>query len=100
MVDIASKFCLGFGGLLVLAGISWLVVNAVEALRRRPPKPKAGAAGAGPTSFISDILKAMTAFLKELRNHPKPFRLIILGVLLLLVGAGLSVASGAAPGSS
>ena len=92
MIDKASVVCLSIGGLLVLVGIVWIIADAIAALRRRPPQPGAEAVAAEPFSGIAKIVRALTAFLKELRKHPKPFRLIILGVLLLLVGAGLSVA--------
>jgi hypothetical protein len=96
----ASSICFGIGGLLIAAGLVWLIIDAIVALRRRPPKPAAAAAATGPFSGIAKLLKALTEFLRELRKHPKPFRLIYLGVLLLLVGAGLSVADKVTFGSS
>jgi hypothetical protein len=92
MAATASQVLLGFGGLLILAGLVWLIVASIVSLRRRPPKPKTRATEGEPFSGITDLIKAFTGFLAELRHHSRPLQLILLGVLLLLVGAGLSLA--------
>jgi uncharacterized membrane protein len=86
MIVVASKVCLAFGGLLIVAGIVWLIVAGIVGLqRRRRAAPEA------PFEGLSGLVRVFTALISEFRHHPQPLRLIYLGVLLLLVGAGLSV---------
>jgi hypothetical protein len=92
VADIASKVLLGFGGLLILAGLVWLVAAAIASLRKRPPKIKARKTEGGGFSGITDLINAFKEFMVELRHHSQPIQLILLGVLLLLVGAALSLA--------
>jgi hypothetical protein len=90
MIAVASKVCLGFRGLLIVAGIVWLIVAAIASLgRRRRLGPETG----GPFEGLSGLVKNFRDLIAEFRHHPKQFRLIYLGVLLVLVGAGLSLAA-------
>lgn len=85
----ASMICFAVGGVLVAAGLIALLVEAIGKARAAP-KPSAGATAAEGFS-IAGLIDSFVKLLKELRKHPLPFRLIFMGVLLILVGAGLTL---------
>jgi hypothetical protein len=92
MVTIASEVCLGFGALLIIAGIVWLIGAAIQSQRQRPPTTKAGPT-AGEGLNLTDLVKALTEFIKVLAEQSGPWRLIFSGVALLIIGAALSLAA-------
>lgn len=92
MVAIAATVCLVFGALFLVVGIVWDIVAAISALRSRPPKPTTlEAAGKDFFSSLAELVNALTEFFRELRKHSKPFRFIMIGILLLMLGGGLSL---------
>jgi hypothetical protein len=73
MVAVASEVCLAFGGLLIIAGIVWLIVAAIGSSQRRRR-----AAPEEPFEALSGLVRAFKDLIVEFRHHPQPLRLIYL----------------------
>jgi hypothetical protein len=78
---------IGLGIIAVLAGIAGGIVTMIKELQQRAEKGRSFGLADLPTEF----LKALTAFLKAIVKAPAWIALIFIGILLIVIGARMTV---------
>ncbi len=82
-----SVISLAVGAFSIATGAVWLILVAREGLRLRPFEAETEV---NAFSMFTRLPRVLTHLARELGNHPRPLRLIFLGILLLLVGVRLA----------
>jgi hypothetical protein len=91
MLALASGIFLALGVLLVIVGLVWAIISAINEWRQRPPQIRKAAAAGGPFAGLASLVRALTAFFRLVFRQSAPWRLIAIGVLLLVLGGGLAL---------